>query len=191
MASASAKSGSNPPSSVSGLAQDRASDGSAHEAPFRIANDGTWFYLGSAIERPEMVRLFVRALKREPLGPSPTGYALVTPYEHHAVFVEDAPFVATELRVEGKGRTQRLIFTTNIGTEVTAGREHPIILRAGCESDMRPYLMLDGDLEARIARSVYYELADRAEHAPDACDPENAAFGVWSGGVFFPLEPSP
>jgi uncharacterized protein len=190
MVRASAKSGSIPPSAVSGLVQDRGTPGSAQEAPFRIASDGTWFYLGSAIQRPEMVRLFVRALKREPSGPSPTGYALVTPYERHAVIVEDAPFVATSVRVEGSGRSQCLMFTTNIGVEVTAGGDHAIVVRAaGAESGgPRPYLILDGGLEARIARSAYYELADRVEPGPSG----DGALGVWSDGAFFPLEePSP
>jgi len=190
MARASAKSGPIPPPPT-GPGQDRRAGAAAHDAPFRIAADGTWLYQGSAIQRPEMVRLFARALKREPSGPSPTGYALVTPYERHAVVVDDAPFVATALRVEGAGQSQRLIFTTNIGAEVVAGRDHPIVVRpgahAGADADaaveLRPYLMLDGGLAARIARAVYYELADRAEPRPG-----DGVLGVWSDGAFFPLD---
>ena len=40
----------------------------------RIARDGTWFYLGTPIGRPALVRLFSTVLKRE--GDS---YFLVTP----------------------------------------------------------------------------------------------------------------
>jgi uncharacterized protein len=181
MARASGKSGPIPPPPSAGLAQDRTV--AAHGVPFRIAADGTWWYLGSVIQRPEMVRLFVRALKREPSGPSPTGYALVTPYERHVVAVDDAPFVATALRIEGHGRSQRLAFTTNIGAEIAAGPDHPIVLRAGANGGPRPYLALDGGLEARIGRAVYYDLADRAEPSPDG-----GALGVWSDGAFFALD---
>jgi hypothetical protein len=177
------------------------------DAPFRIARDGAWFHNGSVIERPEMVRLFARTLKREPSGPSPTGYALVTPYERHAVAVDDAPFVAIALRRDGEGRACRLIFTTNIGAEVIAGRHHPIVVRVGPNQDPRPYVALDGGLEARLSRAVYYDLAlsaeacprDRAggaysdaslsEAASSAVPPsDESALGVWSDGVFFPLD---
>lgn len=184
MARASAKSGPIPPLSPAGSGWDAGAGAGAPDAPFRIAADGSWFYRGSKIQRPEMVRLFARALKREPSGPSPTGYALVTPFERHAVVVEDAPFVAIALRVEGEGSGQRLIFTTNVGADVAAGPDRPIVVR-GRGDDARPYVELGGGLDARIARSVYYELADRAE--PRAGD---GALGVWSDGAFFPLAPA-
>lgn len=184
MARASGKSGPIPPSAPAGPIQDRAAGATAaQDVPFRIAADGTWSYLGSVIQRPEMVRLFARALRREPSGPSPTGYALVTPYERHAVAVEDAPFVAIALRADGEGRSQRLIFTINIGAEVVAGRDRPIVMRGTGSENPRPYILLDGGLEARIGRAVYYDLADRTAPGPDA-----DALGVWSDGAFFALD---
>jgi hypothetical protein len=98
------------------------------------------------------------------------------------VAVEDAPFIAVELIGEGKGREQRLKLRTNIGTWVTVGEDHPLILRKG-DAGPRPYVALGDGLEARLSRPVYYQLAEWAEEGPGA-DP-----GVWSQGVFFSLVP--
>ena len=61
----------------------------------RIATDGTWYYLKTPIGRPAMVKLFASVLKRE--GDK---YFLVTPVEKVGISVEDAPFMAVELKVE-------------------------------------------------------------------------------------------
>src|SRR6058998_304201 len=60
----------------------------------RIAADGTWFYLKTPIGRPALVKLFASILKRE--GDK---YFLVTPVEKCGITVEDAPFMAVELRL--------------------------------------------------------------------------------------------
>lgn len=146
-------------------------------APFRIAADGAWFHNNGVIARPEMVKLFAKALRRER-----DGYALVTPYERHAVMVEDAPFVVMTVRSEGDGRDRSLTFVTNIDAEAMAGPDHPIVVRTGQAGDPRPYLALGDGLEARIGRNVFFELAALAEPGPDG------KLGVWSGGAFFPLD---
>ncbi len=58
----------------------------------RIAADGTWFYLGTPIGRPALVKLFASVLKREA-----DKYFLVTPVEKVGIVVEDAPFLAVEM----------------------------------------------------------------------------------------------
>src|SRR4051794_26233004 len=72
----------------------------------RIARDGTWFYRGSPIGRLPLVKLFASVLRREADG----RYWLVTPAERGRIEVEDVPFLAVEVTVEGEGRDQRLIF---------------------------------------------------------------------------------
>src|SRR5688572_4570601 len=72
----------------------------------RIARDGTWFHEGRPIGRPEMVRLFSSILRREPDG----RHVLVTPAEKLDIHVEDAPFVAVEVKSEGEGRSRSLAF---------------------------------------------------------------------------------
>lgn len=150
--------------------------GHCGDSEMRIARDGTWFHQGSPIGRINMVRLFSTILRREPDG----GYALVTPVEKLDIAVEDAPFVAVEVKAAGGGDAATLVFRLNTGDLVTAGPDHPLRFVVGADGP-RPYLHVRGaignGLEALLARPVFYELADRAL----ALDPP----GVWSGGAFF------
>jgi hypothetical protein len=139
------------------------------DSEMRIARDGTWFHQGSPIGRPAMVRLFSTILRREPDG----GFVLVTPVEKLSIEVEDAPFVAVEVKTEGAGAERILAFRLNTGDLVVAGPEHPL---------RSLYLAVRGGLEALVARSVYYELAEIA--LSEGADPP----GVWSEGTFFALE---
>src|SRR4029077_17229470 len=88
----------------------------------RIESDGTWHYRGSPINRMPLVKLFASVLRREGDG----SYWLVTPAERGRVAVEDAPFIAVAVEVQGGGRDQCLIFRTNLDEIVTAGPEHPL-----------------------------------------------------------------
>ena len=65
----------------------------------RIAGDGTWFYMGTPIGRPALVRLFSTILKRED-----GKHFLVTPVEKVGIRVDDAPFLAVEMTKEDRGR---------------------------------------------------------------------------------------
>jgi len=147
------------------------------DSDMRIARDGTWFHQGSPIGREAMVRLFSTILRREPDG----GYVLVTPVEKLDIAVEDAPFVAVEVKSEGEGKARRLAFRLNTGDIVSAGPEHPLTVRATDEGP-RPYVLVRGGLEALIARSVYYELVNIA------IAEEGERIGLWSDGRFFPLD---
>src|SRR3954465_4584143 len=117
----------------------------AHCGPsgMRIARDGTWFHEGSPIGRPAMVRLFSTILRREPDG----AYVLVTPVEKLDILVEDAPFVAVEMKRGGEGREGGLAFRLNTGDLVVAGSEHALRFAAG-EDGPHPYLHVRGGLEA-------------------------------------------
>ena len=64
------------------------------EIDMRIAADGTWFYQKTPIGRPALVRLFASIIKREG-----DRYFLVTPVEKCGILVDDAPFLAVELRI--------------------------------------------------------------------------------------------
>ena len=146
------------------------------DSAMRIARDGTWYHEGSPIGRPEMVRLFSTILRREPGG----GFVLVTPVEKLDILVEDAPFVAVELKSEGEGRARRLAFRLNTGDAVIAGPEHRLRFDAGPQ----PYVEVRDGLDALVARPVYYELAELA--LAERQEPP----GLWSDGAFFPLEPA-
>ena len=146
------------------------------DSEMRIARDGTWFHQGGPIGRTAMVRLFSTILRREPDG----GFVLVTPVEKLDIEVEDAPFVAVEVKSEGEGRERSLAFRLNTGDLVVAGAEHPLRFEAG----PHPYVEVRRGLDALVVRPVYYELAEIAL-AESGSPP-----GVWSGGIFFPLEPA-
>ena len=145
------------------------------DSAMRIARDGTWYHEGSPIGRPEMVRLFSTILRREPDG----GFVLVTPAEKLAIIVEDAPFVAVEVKSEGGGRERSLAFRLNTGDAVIAGPAHRLRFAAG----PHPYVEVRAGLDALVARPVYYELAELA--LAEGAEPA----GLWSEGIFFPLEP--
>ena len=142
-----------------------------------IGRDGTWFYRGSAITRKPLVKLFASVLRREDDG----RHYLVTPVEKVLIEVADAPFLAVEMWSEGSGQDQRLFFRTNVDDVVGAGPEHPLRFRTGKDGSPVPYLLVRGGLEAKLARSIYYEIAALAVPKGDA----EAEFGVWSGGKFF------
>jgi hypothetical protein len=148
----------------------------------RIARDGTWFYKNSPIGRPTLVKLFASVLKRDADG----AYWLETPVERGRIVVEDAPFVAVEATFDGAGEQQQLTLRTNIDARVLVDAAHPLVLRGNLAEEPRPYVMLDGGLEALIARSAFYTLVDHA--VPRMVDGAKM-LGVWSGGEFFALGP--
>jgi hypothetical protein len=154
----------------------------------RIARDGTWYYRGSPIGRKELVCLFASVLKREPDG----GYLLETPVERGRITVEDAPFVAVEVVWRDcpcgfDGHTgQCLSFRTNLDQVVTANAAHPIRVQiCPVTREPRPYVTIRPGLEARINRAVFYELVALAE---TEMVNGRAMLGVWSEGVFFPID---
>lgn len=145
----------------------------------RIARDGTWFYLGTPIGRPELVRLFSTILKKEG-----DDYFLVTPVEKVGITVDDAPFVAVDFEATGEGRDQVLTFATNVGDKVSAGADAPIRVERDAETgEPSPYVLVRANLEALIDRKSFYRLVEIGEHHDDW-------FGLWSGGEFFPVIPS-
>ncbi|MEM8632521.1 MAG: DUF1285 domain-containing protein [Pseudomonadota bacterium] len=149
----------------------------------RIARDGTWFYLGTPIGRPELVRLFSTILKKEG-----DAYFLVTPVEKVGITVDDAPFVAVDFEASGSGNDQVLTFHTNVGDSVDAGKAAPIrVVRDAETGEPSPYVLIRANLEALIDRKSFYRLVDIGDHADYQ---DERWFGVWSGGAFFPVIPS-
>ncbi len=149
----------------------------------RIAADGSWYYMGTPINREALVRLFSTVLRHDADG----GFYLVTPVEKIGITVEDAPFMAVEMHAEGTGKGQTLTFRTNVGDVVVTGAEHPI--RFALEADtggLKPYIHVRGRLEAKLARPLLYELAELAVERED--ETGETRFGVWSGGSFFAMD---
>ena len=145
----------------------------------RIARDGTWFYLGTPIGRPELVRLFSTILRKD--GDS---YFLVTPVEKVGITVDDAPFVAVDFEAKGEGTDQVLSFETNVGDNLLAGKDNPIRVERDAETgEPSPYVLVRSNLEALIDRKSFYRLVEIGVH-------HDGWFGLWSGGEFFGVIPS-
>ena len=149
-----------------------------------IRADGSWWHEGDPINRERLVKLFSRILRKDEDG----SVWLVTPYEKVIVHVADAPFLAVRVERAGEaGPQQTLAFVTNLGDVTLAGPDAPLRVETDPETgEPSPYVLVRGQLEANLARPVFYELANMAEPAPDGSD----MLGVWSQGVFFPLGPA-
>jgi hypothetical protein len=149
----------------------------------RIAADGTWFYLKTPIGRPALVKLFASVLKREG-----NRYFLVTPVEKCGITVDDAPFLAVEMRVEKAAGGRVLHFRTNVDDWVVCGRDHA--LRFEPERDtggLKPYLHVRQGLWAKVTRALFYDLVDLGEEREVAGE---RMFGVASAGEFFVMAPA-
>ena len=140
-----------------------------------INENGDWFYQGSVISRPRLVRLFASVLKR-----IDAHYYLVTPSEACQIDVVDAPFIGIGLTRSGLGIEQALVLLTNVGDKVEIGIEHPLLFRerAGV---LIPYVQVRPGLDAKLNRNTYYDLMQsliESETAP-------GLFGIWSKGQYF------
>ena len=145
----------------------------------RIDRDAHWFYHGTPIGRKELVKLFSSVLQRDDDG----SYWLVTPVEKGRILVEDVPFAAVEMDVDGTGQEQKISFRTNVDEIVIAGKANPIRVDIDSETkEPSPYVLVRDGLEARLTRSVYYELVELGvEEEVDGA----LKYGIWSGGEFF------
>jgi uncharacterized protein len=149
----------------------------------RIAADGTWFYLKTPIGRPALVKLFASVLKRE--GDK---YFLVTPVEKCGIQVEDAPFLAVELKIEESSAGRVLNFRTNVDDWVGCGPEHPLRFEPQVATGgLKPYLHVRRDLWAKVTRALFFDLVELGEEREVAGE---AMFGVVSMGTFFPMAPA-
>jgi uncharacterized protein len=145
----------------------------------RIASDGTWFYMGTPIGRPALVRLFSTILKRED-----GKHFLVTPVEKVGIRVDDAPFLAVEMLQESDDRGRLLRFRTNVDDWVPCDSAHRLRFEAAADGGLTPYLHVRADLWAKVTRALYYDLVDMGEkRVVDG----RLMFGVASSGEFFAM----
>lgn len=145
----------------------------------RIAADGTWYYMGSPIGRPALVRLFSTILKYED-----GKHFLVTPVEKVGIRVDDAPFLAVEMVKEPNENGLCLRFRTNVDDWVTCDGAHRLRFEASAEGGLTPYLHVRADLWAKVTRPLYYDLVDIGE---ERMVDGREMFGVASSGAFFAM----
>ena len=145
------------------------------EIDILVRADGTWMHEGSPIGRRELVRLFSTVLRKDP-----DGYHLVTPVEKMRIRVEDLPFRAVAMERRGDA----LVFTTDVGDAVTADADNPIVVETDpATGEPAPRIHVRRGLEARIARSIFYDLVEMAEVVDDRLT-------VRSSGQTFALGPA-
>ena len=148
-----------------------------------IRADGTWFYMGTPIGRPALVRLFSTVLRRD----EDEKTYLVTPVEKIGIRVVDVPFLAVEMTVSENKGDQVLTFRTNVGDVVRAGPDNPLRFVITGETDqLKPYILVRGRLEALVNRAVTYDLLALGEEIE--IDGE-AMYAIRSGGAVFPVMP--
>ena len=148
------------------------------DSEMRIASDGRWYHQGGEITRPAMVRAFASLLACDPDG----RHWLITPVQKLAIEVEDAAFIATDVRADGDS----LAFRLNTDDLVIAGPDHR--LRASGDIDAPAvYLSVRHGTEARLNRSTWAQLA---EIALSASETRPDGISVSSQGVVFPLVPA-
>ena len=139
----------------------------------RIDQDGVWWRDGLSFTRPGLVKLFSTVLRLD----DNSQYWLQTPVEKGRIDVDDVPFTAVEM-VKKDGVIK---FRTNLDEWVTLDAEHPLRIGIASETDEpRPYITVRSNLEARLLRPVFYELAVSAEE-------QDGVFYVTSSGVRFRL----
>jgi hypothetical protein len=149
----------------------------------RIASDGTWYYLKTPIGRPALVKLFASVLKRE--GDK---YFLVTPVEKCGIIVDDAPFLAVELKVEKAPGGRILHFRTNVDDWVACGAEHALrFVPEPMTGGLKPYLHVRRDLWAKVTRALFYDLVELGEERE--IDGQEM-FGIASMGEFYVMAPA-
>ena len=76
-----------------------------------------------------------------------------------------------------------LSFRTNVDEMVTVDHDHPLRVVDNSRG-APPYLTVREGLEARVTRSVYYELVALGVEEKIG---EARLYGLWSNGIFFSL----
>ncbi len=146
----------------------------------RVKKDGSWFYQGSKINRINLIKLFSSILKKEG-----TNYFLVTPVEKIGIIVEFAPFIVISMELLGYGKTQKILFTTNVGETFELNYNHALRVDVNPKTnEPHTYVIVRRNLEALLDRKSFYRFIDLG------CIERYRGqewFGVWSSNCFFPI----
>jgi len=149
------------------------------EIDMRIAADGSWHYMGSPINRPALVKLFSTVLRRDP-----ERYVLVTPVERVGITVDDAPFLAVEMALEGEEDARQIAFRTNVDDLVQVGPDHPMRFEQDQHGGVKPYVRIRGELWALVTRALAIDLMALAEEREVE---GRRMFGIAVERAFFPI----
>lgn len=143
------------------------------ELPIMINEQGQWFYDGSEITRPAMVKLFASVVCKE--GEQ---FYLKTPIEKIAIEVQDAPFVIVSWHIENTAQGQVMCCVDNLARQWLISAEQPLYIK-NYKNAAVPYLQLPYGCSARVSRSVFYQWAEIADAD------ERGYFIKSAGGKFY------
>ncbi|MCB1659098.1 MAG: DUF1285 domain-containing protein [Pseudomonadales bacterium] len=152
------------------------------DIPMQIKANGQWFYMGTPIGRPALVKLFSSILRHDEDG----CFYLVTPVEKVRIVVDDAPLIATLVdKIEEDG-VSYLRFATLTEDVVIADAKHALWVNYDEQGEPRPYIRVRDNLDALIARNVFYQLVEWAE----VLELEGqSCYAVQSAGQWFKIAP--
>jgi hypothetical protein len=108
--------------------------------------------------------------------------------EKCGITVDDAPFLAVEMKIEEGAKGRVLHFRTNVDDWVACGPEH--VLRFEPEphtGGLKPYLHVRRELWAKVTRALFYDLVELGE---ERNIDGNQMFGIVSDGEFFAMAPA-
>lgn len=126
------------------------------EFPIKINSNGDWFYNNSLIKKKTLIKLFSSVL----VADNKENFYLETPAEKGKITVEDAPFVIKDFIIKGSSNNKSIIFITNIDEEVILSKKNPLFYKLK-KKNYIPYIALRKNINAKITRSVYYQLINK------------------------------
>ena len=124
--------------------------------PIKIKSNGEWLYQNNLIKREALIKLFSAVLVADEKG----NFYLETPAEKGKIEVEDSPFVITTFDIKGLNKNQEIIFKTNIDEEIVLSKKNSLFYKKYKQSFI-PYIVIRKNINAKILRSVYYQLVNK------------------------------
>ena len=124
--------------------------------PIKIKSNGEWLYQNTLIKKKTIIKLFSSVLVADEKG----NFYLETPAEKGKIEVEDSPFVITSFVIKGLNKNQEIIFKTNIDEEIVLSKKNSLFYKKYKQSFI-PYIVIRKNINAKILRSVYYQLINK------------------------------
>ena len=124
--------------------------------PIKIKSNGEWLYQNTLIKKKTIIKLFSSVLVADEKG----NFYLETPAEKGKIEVEDSPFVITTFAIKGLNKNQEIIFKTNIDEEIVLSKKNSLFYKKYKQSFI-PYVVIRKNINAKILRSVYYQLINK------------------------------
>jgi len=124
--------------------------------PIKIKSNGEWLYQNTIIKKKALIKLFSSVLVADGKG----NFYLETPAEKGKIQVEDSPFIIISFDIKSLNKNQEIIFKTNIGEEIVLSKKNFLFYKKYKQSFI-PYIVIRKNINAKILRSVYYQLINK------------------------------